>query len=257
MWSPTDYLKYGAERARPFADLLGQVRKEHAKVIVDLGCGPGNNTLVLAECWPSAHVVGVDNSAGMLKMAWPLTIPGRLEFFQEDINNWRAHDPVDLLLSNAALQWVPDHVGLLKRLTDMLAADGILAVQMPSRFGTAMYAAIEETVADPRWASYLTGIGLNREAVKPVTWYVEQLHDLGFAVNAWETTYIHTLTGENPVLEWLKGTALRPLLDQLRPEHAGEFMQALGGRLLVDYPARRHATLLSMPRLFFVAARAG
>jgi trans-aconitate 2-methyltransferase len=255
MWNARDYLKFSAERSRPFADLLAQVRKEQARTIADLGCGPGLMTRVLADRWPSAHVVGVDNSPDMLAQAMPLAIPGRLEFVQADIADWRPSQPVDLLVSNAALQWVGDHEGLLIRLTGLLAPDGILAVQLPSRFGTPMYVAIEETAASPRWASCLKGVGLNRESVKPVAWYVHRLHDLGLAVNAWETAFIHVLTGENPVLEWLKGTALRPLLERLGPEDEGEFLQELGSRLKAAYPARRDMTLFSMPRLFFVAAR--
>jgi trans-aconitate 2-methyltransferase len=255
MWNAGDYLKFSAERSRPFADLLGQVRKEQARIIADLGCGPGANTRALAERWPLARVVGVDNSSAMLEQAMALAIPGRLRFMQADIADWRPSEPVDLLVSNAALQWVGDHHGLLMRLTGMLAPDGILAVQMPSRFETPMQTTIEETVADPRWAESLKGVGLHRESVKPVTWYVERLHDLGFAVNAWETTYIHVLTGDNPVLEWLKGTALRPLMEKLGPEEEGAFMQALGSRLKAAYPARGDVTLLSMPRMFFVAAR--
>jgi trans-aconitate 2-methyltransferase len=223
MWNARDYLKFSAERSRPFADLLSQVRKEQARTIADLGCGTGNLTRVLAERWPTARVVGID----------------------------------DLLVSNAALQWVGDHDGLLMRLTGTLAADGILAVQLPSRFGSPMYVAIEETAAGPRWASRLKGVGLHRESVKPVVWYVQRLRELGFTANAWETTYIHVLTGENPVLDWLKGTALRPLLERLGPEDEGEFMQELGRRLKVAYPGRGDVTLFSMPRLFFVATRAG
>jgi trans-aconitate 2-methyltransferase len=255
MWNARDYLKFSAERSRPFVDLLAQVRKEQARTIADLGCGPGHMTRVLADRWPSAKVVGVDNSPDMLVLAMPLAIPGRLEFFQADMANWRPSEPVDVLVSNAALQWVGDHDGLLVRLTAMLVPDGVLAVQLPSRFGTQMYLAIEETVAGPRWTSRLKGVGLHRESVKPVAWYVDRLHDLGFAVNAWETAYIHVLTGENPVLEWLKGTALRPLLERLGPADKGEFLQELGSRLKAAYPARGDVTLFSMPRLFFVAAR--
>jgi trans-aconitate 2-methyltransferase len=255
MWNARDYLKFSAERVRPFADLVGQVRKEHVRTIADLGCGPGNNTCALAERWPSALVVGVDNSPGMLEQARPLAIPGRLEFVKGDIAHWRPREPVDLLVSNAALQWVDDHDGLLMRLTGMLAPAGVLAVQMPSRFETPMQVAIEETAAGPRWASRLKGVGLHRESVKPIAWYVDRLHDLGFAVNAWETAYIHVLTGDNPVLEWLKGTALRPLLERLGLEDEGEFLQALGSRLKAAYPARGDVTLLSMPRLFFVAGK--
>ncbi len=253
MWDANQYCKFADERARPFADLLAQVPHDQRAFIVDLGCGTGHLTRRLAECWPAAHVRGVDNSASMLEQARPLTIPGRLEFVQADIADWSSDRPIDLLVSNSALHWVSDHDRLIRRLAALLTPGGTLAVQMPNRFQTPMQAAIEETAADPRWAASLQGVGLHRESVRPLAWYVRQLLDLGFAVNAWETIYVHTFTGEDPVLEWLKGTALRPLLQRLGPRLEGPFLEDLGRRLLVVYPANGGVTLCPFPRLFFVA----
>ena len=222
MWDAAEYLKFSDERSRPFADLLAQVRQPDCRFIADLGCGAGHLTQTLAERWPSARVVGIDTSAEMLAQAVPLAIPARLEFVQADIAQWSPDTSVDLVGSNAAMQWVNDHDGLLARLAGMLAAGGTLAVQMPNRFQTATQQAIDDTVADTRWASSLHGVGLHRESVKPLLWYVDRLHDLSFTVNAWETTYFHVLTGENPVLNWLKGTALRPLLSRLGEPAAAE-----------------------------------
>ncbi|WP_020475622.1 methyltransferase [Zavarzinella formosa] len=255
MWDAKEYLKFADERSRPFADLLGQVRQQECRRIVDLGCGTGHLTLTLAERWPAARVTGVDQSAEMLAKATPLAIPHRLEFVQADIADWSADGPVDLLVSNAALHWLGDHRGLFTRLAGLLAPGGTLAVQMPNRFRTATQFAVEEATADPRWASRLQGVGLHRESVMPLTWYVDLLHDLGFAVNAWETTYVHVLTGENPVVEWLKGTGLRPLLERLEAEEQADFLRILSERLKADYPARGNTTLLPMPRVFFVATR--
>jgi trans-aconitate 2-methyltransferase len=255
MWDAGEYLKFSEERSRPSADLLAQVQKAEANFIADLGCGTGSLTRTLAERWPSARVVGVDSSPEMLAQAVPLTVPGRLEFVRADLAHWSPGEPVDLLVSNAALQWVSDHDAVLSRLVGMLTATGTLAAQMPNRFQTPTQMAVEETAVDPRWASSLKGVGLHRESVLPISWYVHRLHDLGFRVNAWETTYIHVLSGENPVLEWLKGTALRPLLGRLGQEEGSEFLRALGSRLKAAYPARGNVTLFSMPRLFFVASR--
>src|SRR5262245_23358852 len=130
MWDATQYLKFAEERSRPFADLLGQVRREQAHFIADLGCGTGHLTRTLAERWPSARVVGIDNSSTMLERARPLTIPNRLDFVQADIEQWTPGEAVDLLVSNAALHWVGDHANLLPRLVEMLSTDGSLAVQM-------------------------------------------------------------------------------------------------------------------------------
>jgi trans-aconitate 2-methyltransferase len=255
MWDAGEYLKFAEERSRPFADLLAQVQKTEARFIADLGCGTGSLTRTLAERWPSARVIGVDSSPEMLAQAVPLAVPGRLEFVQADLVHWSPGEPVDLLVSNAALQWVSDHDAVLSRLVGMLAPRGILAVQMPNRFQTPTQGAVEETAADPRWASSLQGVGLHRQSVMPIAWYVHRLHDLGFRVNAWETTYIHVWSGANPVLEWLKGTALRPLLERLGQKEGNEFLRALGIRLQAAYPPRGNVTLLPMPRLFFVASR--
>jgi len=255
MWDARLYLKYEEERSRPFVDLLARVPQEQANFIGDLGCGPGNLTRTLAERWPTARVVGVDNSQDMLVQAAPLTLPGRLEFVQADIAAWSPEKAVDLIVSNAALQWLGDHELLLARLAKMLSPGGTLAVQMPFHFENPAHLAIEETKVDRRWRQELQGIGLHQKSVLPLVWYVERLHDLGLTVDAWQTTYIHVLTGENPVLEWFKGTALRPLLNRLGPETKDEFLHDLGNRLRAEYPARGGATLLPFPRVFFVATR--
>jgi trans-aconitate 2-methyltransferase len=255
MWDPQQYLQFADERSRPFFDLLAHVPCQQPKSIADLGCGAGNLTEKLSERWPQARVTGIDNSPEMLTKAKRLAIPGRLEFAQAAIENWTPAEPIDLLLSNAALHWVSDHAALLVRLAGMLTPNGMLAVQMPARFNTPSQTAIEETAADPRWAATLQGVGLHRESVRPLTWYMDRLHDLGFAVNAWETTYVHVLTGPDPVLEWTKGTALRPLLKRLEPSAATEFLRELAGRFRAAYPPRGDVTLFPFPRLFFVATR--
>jgi trans-aconitate 2-methyltransferase len=191
MWEAKQYLKYSEQRSRPFFDLLSRVRNERVHHVADLGCGPGNLTCTLHERWPAALVVGVDNSAEMLEQAQPLAIPGRLEFTRADIASWSPSRQLDVIASNAALQWVGDHEILLIRLAKMLAPGGTLAVQMPYYFEHPAHGAIEETKADPRWRATLQGIGLHQKSVLPLVWYVERLHDLGLAVDAWETTYIH------------------------------------------------------------------
>jgi trans-aconitate 2-methyltransferase len=255
MWDANQYNKFAAERARPFADLLAQVeRAEHeTRQIVDLGCGPGKLTRQLAERWPAARVVGVDNSPEMLAKAHPLEIPDRLEFVQADLALWSPAQPVDFVFSNAALHWIADHDTLLRRLAAWLAPGGTLAVQMPNRFDGPVQAAIDKTAADPRWAAQLQGVGLHRGSVQPIDWYVRLLQELGFAVNAWETTYVHVLSGENPVLEWFQGTGLRPLLTRLDAAAAEQFRSQLAARLRALYPPRNGTTLFPMPRLFFVA----
>ncbi|HET6328331.1 MAG TPA: methyltransferase domain-containing protein [Planctomycetaceae bacterium] len=257
-WDANQYNKFAAERERPFADLVEQAAQSGTEIrqIVDLGCGPGRLTQQLAERWPAAHVVGVDNSPEMLAKAQPLAIPDRLEFVQADLAIWSPDQPVDLILSNAALHWIADHDRLLTRLAGWVAPSGTLAVQMPNRFDGPVQKAIDETAADPRWAAQLRGVGLHRGSVQPIDWYVRFLQGLGFAVNAWETTYVHVLSGENPVLEWFRGTGLRPLLARLDRTAAEQFSADLAARLTALYPPHNGTTLFPMPRLFFVATRA-
>ncbi len=257
MWDAGQYLIYSEERARPFYDLLARVRRKNAGFIADLGCGPGNLTRSLAERWPEARIVGVDNSAPMLEQARAPGHMGKIDFVLADLATWTPDRPVDLLVSNAAFQWVPGHAALFAHLTGLLAAGGTLAVQLPYHSQNPAFPAhrlIEETKADPRWSAALKGLGLHRQSVMPLVWYVELLHGLGFTVDAWETTYIHVLTGENPVLEWFKGSALRPLLNALDPEVSSEFLQEVGNRFKAAYPAQGNVTLLPFPRLFMVAA---
>jgi trans-aconitate 2-methyltransferase len=255
-WGANQYLKFAEERGRPFFDLLAQVRLEAPAAVADLGCGTGSLTRTLADRWPRAYVVGVDNSADMLKKAEPLAIPGRLEFVLADLIDWSPTTSLDLIVSNAAFHWIPDHEALLARLAKTVAPGGMLAVQMPHRFQTTSQQAVELTSADPRWAALLEGVGLSQDSVKPVEWYVRELHKLGFTANAWETTYVHVLIGDDPVLEWLKGTGLRPLLDHLGPQQ-GEFLTDLGTRLREAYPEDQGVTLFPFPRLFFVATQGG
>jgi trans-aconitate 2-methyltransferase len=256
MWNADQYLRFSDSRSRPFFDLVAQIPARGVTSIADMGCGPGHLTKSLAERWPSAHVVGVDSSPEMLAKAQPLAIPGRLDFVQGDIGTWSPPGPLDIIVSNAALQWVTGHEKLIPRLTGMLAAEGTLAAQIPDHIAdTPMRQAIEETSADPRWASLLQGVGLGRHSTRPLPWYVSCLHRLGFMVNAWETTYIHVLAGQNPVLEWLKGTSLVPLLEKLHVEMNEAFLQTLGQRLEKAYPVEEGLTLFAFPRMFLVATR--
>jgi trans-aconitate 2-methyltransferase len=252
-WDPTQYLRFQPERSRPFFDLLEHVTWERVNAAADLGCGTGELTRALCERWPDAAVIGVDSSPEMLDHARKWTVPGRLEFVQADISTWESPRPLDLIVSNAALQWVGNHDKLLPALCAMLAPAGTLAVQLPCHFETPAHRVIAEVTEAPRWQAQLHGVGLQPGAVRPLAWYVERLLRLGLTVDAWETTYLHVLRGENPVLEWMKGTALRPLLARLEGRDREEFLRELGERLRSAYPATDGITLFPFPRLFFVA----
>jgi trans-aconitate 2-methyltransferase len=257
VWDANQYLKFADECSRPFFDLLAQVRRQQSGFIVDFGCGTGHLTRMLAERWPTSRVLGIDNSASMLEQARPLSISGRLDFCQANIADWSPDRPIDLIVSNAALQWVAGHDHLIPRLAAMLTRGGTLAVQIPDFFHMPAHAAIDDVAAQPRWKTTLADAGVPRDSVMPIGSYVERLLALGLEVNAWQTTYIHVLRGENPVLEWFKGTALRPFFALLEPEAAQRFLSDVGRRLQTAYPPTGNMTLLAFPRLFFVATRPG
>jgi trans-aconitate 2-methyltransferase len=257
-WNVSDYERFSDERSRPFHDLVARFGKSgamgKAASVVDLGCGTGELTATLCERFPEAVVLGVDNSPEMLAAAKARAIPGRLQFEAGDAGRFRASSPVDVLVSNAALQWVPDHEHLLPQLAASVAPGGILAVQMPSNFDAPSHRLLYETATEKPWADKLAGV-LRQPPVRPLSFYAEMLLRLGFVVDAWETTYLHVLPGADPVIGWTRGTALRPVLDTLDPELADRFVARYADKLREAYPALAgdDLTLFPFRRIFFVA----
>jgi len=255
MWDPQRYLAYAEERARPFHDLLARVDAADPASVVDLGCGPGTMTALLAERWPLARVVGIDSSPAMLAAAAPLEMPGRLEFRLADLRDWRPERPVDVLVSNATLQWVPQHLDLLPALVGALARGGHLAVQVPGNVDTPSHTSLRELRMSSRWRAAV-GADAERElSVAEPTEYVERLAGLGCSVDAWETTYLHILHGEDAVLEWMSGSALRPVLDVLEGAELDSFLSEYAARLREAFPRGAYGTVLPFRRIFVVARR--
>jgi trans-aconitate 2-methyltransferase len=254
MWDPAQYRRFGDERARPFFELVGRVGAEHPRFVADLGCGPGELTATLADRWPGARVVGVDSSAAMIEAAREGRSPGRLSFELGDVAEWEPDAPADVLVANAVLQWLPRPLDVLARWAGLLAAGGWLAVQAPGNFDQPGHAIMRELAASPRWRPLLGDVVLNRQADDPAV-YLDRLAAAGCRVDAWETTYLHVLPGGNPVLEWYKGTGLRPVLDALDPGLAEEFTAQYGARVSAAYPARPYGTVLPFRRVFVVAQR--
>ncbi|NJK44025.1 MAG: methyltransferase domain-containing protein [Pleurocapsa sp. SU_196_0] len=253
MWNAAQYLQFSSERDRPFFDLLSQVpTTQHPRAVADLGCGTGHLTASLLQRFPEAQIWGLDSSDGMLESARRHAIPGRLEFVSADLREWIAPQPLEVIVSNAALQWVPDHVTLIPHLAAMLGVGGCLAVQMPANFDAPTHTILRELTSSATWN--LDGANEPRHA-QPLDWYLETLNVLGFSVNAWETTYQHVLHGENPVLEWVKGTALRPVLARLEGTQREAFLSEYGARLLEAYPTQSFGTVLPFKRAFFVASK--
>jgi trans-aconitate 2-methyltransferase len=256
MWDAGQYLRFGGERARPFFDLVAQVGADSPRYVADLGCGPGNLTAALARRWPDATVVGVDNSPEMIAAAQASAGQSRnLSFALGDVWEWRPERPLDVLVCNAVLQWVPGHDELLLRWADLLAPGGWLAFQLPGNFDQPSHGIVRDLAASPRWRERLAGAQLNRQAGDPAD-YVALLARPGFAVDAWETTYLHVLPGENPVLEWTKGTTLRPVLAALGAEEADAFTREYGERVAAEYQPHPFGTIFPFRRVFAVVRRA-
>jgi trans-aconitate 2-methyltransferase len=253
MWDPGQYLRYAGERARPFFDLLARVGADDPGYVADLGCGPGNLTAVLADRWPEAEVVGVDNSPEMIDAAQEEARGrDRLRFALADIRDWRPDRKVDVLVSNAVLQWVPGHLDLVGQWPGLLAPGGWLAFQLPGNFDQPTHAILLDLVRSDRWAPLLGGVVLNRQARSPME-YLDLLARVGCSVDAWETTYLHVLHGPDPVVEWYRGSGLRPVLAALEPGQAERFVAEFRERIAEAYPAAPYGTVLPFRRVFVVA----
>jgi len=256
MWDATQYLRYGDERARPFLDLVGRVEAVAPAYVADLGCGPGNLTALLARRWPRATVTGVDSSPEMIQAASAVSevSDGELSFQLGDVRDWRPGRPPDVITCNAVLQWIPDHHDLVVSWADLLAPGGWLAFQLPGNFCSPSHVIVRELAASPRWRGLLAGAELNRQAAGPGD-YVDLLARPGYAVDAWETTYCHILPGDNAVVEWTKGTTLRPVLAVLDPEQAAGFLADYADRLRGAYKEGPFGTIFPFRRVFAVAHR--
>ena len=255
MWSPAQYHRYNNERSRPFFDLLARVQLEDVRTIADLGCGSGELTTALAERWPASRVLGVDSSPEMIAEAKAYELSGRMTFELSDFRQWNPPSPVDLLFSNAAFQWVTDHHTLMRRLFGMIAPGGALAFQVPGNFGAPSHDLLVKLRTSAKWNNRV-GEGADRHlVVQTPAWYLEFLTHLGMRVEAWETTYMHVLTGENAVLEWVKGTALRPVLAALSSTEQVEFCSEYSVLLNGAYPARDFGTVFPFRRIFVVSYR--
>src|SRR5262249_44032672 len=253
-WDPQQYQRFSGERSRPFFDLLARVPDDGVRYVADLGCGPGELTHSLLTRWPDATVVGVDNSPDMLAAAAHLPAHPRLHFVEADLASWQPDHPLDRIVSNAALQWVPDHASLLPRLVNLLAPRGVFAAQKPRNLDEPAHRLLAEVTAQAPWVS-LIGPGKERFFVETPAWYIETLHRLGLEVTLWETIYYHILAGADAVLEWMKGTGLRPVLTRLSRDQHDAFLSLYGARLRAAYPVSSFGTLYPFRRLFFVARR--
>ena len=261
-WDPRQYALFSDHRSRPFGDLVARVGATSPRVVVDLGCGNGPLTLTLAQRWPQARVIGVDHSPEMLAAARDLDSQGRVEWVEADVATWDVATlgtAPDVMVTNATLQWVPGHLDLLTRWAAALAPDGWLAMQVPGNLDAPSHALMREVAREHAAADRLRPALARLEVATPAA-YVELFGAAGLEVDAWETAYQHVLDPlarqDNPVLEWVSGTGLRPVLEAL-PE-VGEreaFLRDYAARLRAAYPRTPVGVVFPFRRVFAVGHR--
>lgn len=265
-WDPTQYARFGEDRLRPFVDLLARVRPERQpRLVVDVGCGDGPATLTLAQRWPCARIVGIDSSPQMLARARELDVDGRVEWREGDAQSWdpaQLGAPIDVLVSNAALQWVPGHRELLPRWAAALTPDGWLGLQVPHNGDASSHALMRAVAArHPRAAELGTALERIREVGSAVE-YLGILAAAGLRTDAWTTTYVHVLAspesgGEHPVLSWVRSTGLRPALEMLTDAERDDFVAEYEHELRLAYPTQSFGVPFEFERVFAVGRRTG
>ena len=254
IWSPDQYLKFADHRRRPAVDLLARVALDAPRSVIDLGCGAGNVTRLLHDRWPQARLIGVDFSAAMLEKA--RAVLPEAEWVEADLGAWIPAAPPDLIFSNAAIQWLDGHDTLIPRLFGLVAPGGVLAIQMPRNFDSPSHVGMREAARSGPWRAMLEP-HLRENPVAPPAYYYDLLAKAGARLDIWEMEYLQELQGEDAVVEWTKGTALKPLLDALIEPERGQFLADYTARIRAAYP--RHAdgvTLFPFRRLYIVAAKA-
>lgn len=251
-WDPNLYLKFSDQRARPAADLIAQIRLDNPTRIIDLGCGTGNSTEQLHARWPNAELTGLDSSANMLAQArrnhpdW--------KWMQSTIESWMRAGDYDLVFSNAALHWVPDHATLFPRLLNAVVPGGALAVQMPYNFQSPAHQAMKRVAADPRWAGRLDGASENYH-VQPIAAYYKVLSKTAAALNLWEVEYLQIMNGTRAILDWVRATAMRGYLERLAgPAEQKQFEELCLREFEKSYRSEDDGRVLFPYRRMFIIA---
>jgi trans-aconitate 2-methyltransferase len=249
-WNPDQYLKFAQPRLRPAIDLLGRIALEFPQRIYDLGCGTGSITRILGQRWPTARITGVDDSAEMLAQAAKES--QSIQWEQQSLATWRPGEPANLIFSNAALHWLPDHRTLFPSLVSALAPGGVLAVQMPRNFLAPSHTEIYETVRAGRWREKLARLVQPPPVAEP-QFYYSLLSPHAKSLDIWETEYLHVLAGKDAVKEWTKGTWLKRFLDALEEPERSEFESEYARRVNQAYPPGPDGkTLFPFRRLFIL-----
>lgn len=255
-WDPLKYVQFGDYRDRPFFDLTGRIHADQPRHVVDLGCGPGNLTASLAQRWPQAKVVGIDSSAEMLAKAAVLAeSQSGLGFGLADIAEWMPAADTDVVVTNAALQWVPGHQDMLPNWLAALKPGAWFGMQVPGNFNAPSHVLMRELAGSARWSPQLAGVLRGGESVGEPADYLRIMLDAGCTADAWETSYQQVLPGTDPVLEWVRGTALRAVLAVLSDDEGRAFESQYAAALREAYPGTPHGTIFPFRRIFAVAQK--
>jgi len=260
-WNPNQYLKFADERTRPCRDLAARIAVSSVRRVIDLGCGPGNSTAVLADRWPDAEVTGLDSSADMIERA-RRDYPGQ-RWITGDISEWAAaNDGADgglyeVVFSNAALQWVDDHASLYPRLLSRVAPGGALAVQIPGNIDALPHRLMREMAVAPEWSRWFAPGTLREWHHREMEFYYDALAPAAARLDLWATEYLHILPNPEAIVEWYRGTGLRPFLEVLESDASREqFMADYLERLRPHFaPRAPGGVLFPFRRIFLIAYR--
>lgn len=249
-WDPSHYLEFAEDRSRPFVDLVARIHGV-PRSIADLGCGPGHLTTILRARWPDATVHGVDSSVEMIDRASADNADPAVTYELADVSTWQPAGEVDVIVSNALFQWVPDQLAVIERLASHISPGGTFALQVPNNYTSPSHTLLHEIASRGPYASHTEGLHADR-GMPPET-YLDLFNRVGWLVDVWETTYLHVLRGDDPVFGWMSGTGARPVLqalpDGLREDFVDEYKAALRGA----YPRTAYGTVLPFTRVFAVA----
>jgi len=251
-WDPKVYLDFEDERTRPAVELLARVAHKNPAHVIDLGCGPGNSTALLARRWSKAKLEGLDSSEAMLDQARRSGI--QATWHSGDIPSWSPTLRYDVIFANAALHWLSDQDELMRRLMSYLAPGGVLAFQVPVNFNEPSHKLMRDVAGEGPWAAKLKDV--RNIVLGSAEGYYEVLEPLASHLDIWQTTYLQVLSGEDAVLRWVSGTGLRPFVNALEGAEREAYIAEYSKRLNQAYPMRASGkTLLPFQRLFVVARR--